>query len=158
MIIQLFTTVYADPEVRICNYCYYSFCIHISKYPMTCASHYAPFSFSCIDIQFHWLTENFTSSVYCYLVVNSHWDKFEDLYRVMIFSSGDRCWNGPDRSMKVKLRCGLTNEVTDVGEPSRCEYVALLSTPALCLEEKLQELEDKLDGMNREQPQEHDEL
>ncbi|XP_002523398.2 glucosidase 2 subunit beta [Ricinus communis] len=86
------------------------------------------------------------------------WDKFEDSHRVMIFSNGDRCWNGPDRSLKVKLRCGLKNEVTDVDEPSRCEYVALLSTPAFCLEEKLKELENKLDLMNKEQPQSHDEL
>lgn len=31
------------------------------------------------------------------------WDKFEDLYRMMVFSNGDKCWNGPDRSMKVLL-------------------------------------------------------
>ncbi|OWM89842.1 hypothetical protein CDL15_Pgr024591 [Punica granatum] len=49
------------------------------------------------------------------------WDKFENSYKVMIFANGDKCWNGPDRSLKVKLRCGLTNEVTDVDEPSRCE-------------------------------------
>ncbi|KAI5596396.1 hypothetical protein POPTR_003G223000v4 [Populus trichocarpa] len=86
------------------------------------------------------------------------WNEFEDSYRVMVFSNGDKCWNGPDRSMKVRLRCGLKNEVTDVDEPSRCEYVALLSTPALCIEEKLKELENKLDLMNKEQPQSHDEL
>ncbi|XP_028759729.1 glucosidase 2 subunit beta [Neltuma alba] len=86
------------------------------------------------------------------------WDKFEDSYRVMVFSNGDKCWNGPDRSLKVRLRCGLTNEITDVDEPSRCEYVAFLSTPALCREEKLKELQQKLDLMNKEQPQRHDEL
>lgn len=86
------------------------------------------------------------------------WDKFEDSYRVMVFSNGDKCWNGPDRSLKVRLRCGLKNEVADVDEPSRCEYVALLSTPALCLEEKLKELQHKLELMNKEQPQSHDEL
>ncbi|EOY31649.1 Calmodulin-binding protein isoform 1 [Theobroma cacao] len=86
------------------------------------------------------------------------WDKFEDLYRMMVFSNGDKCWNGPDRSMKVKLRCGLKNEITDVDEPSRCEYVALLSTPALCVEDKQRELQQKLDLMNKEQPREHDEL
>ncbi|RZC83335.1 hypothetical protein C5167_046123 [Papaver somniferum] len=87
-----------------------------------------------------------------------HWEKFEDSYRTMLFSNGDKCWNGPDRSLKVKLRCGLNNELTDVDEPSRCEYVAILSTPALCLEEKLKELQRKLDLMNMEQPQSHDEL
>ncbi|KAI6670753.1 hypothetical protein NL676_005638 [Syzygium grande] len=86
------------------------------------------------------------------------WDKFDNSYRVMIFSSGDKCWNGPDRSMKVKLRCGFKNEVTHVGEPSRCEYEALLSTPALCKEDKLKELQDKLDMMSRELMDGHDEL
>ncbi|CAK9158979.1 unnamed protein product [Ilex paraguariensis] len=87
-----------------------------------------------------------------------NWDKFDDSYRIMQFSNGDKCWNGPDRSLKVKLRCGLKNEVTDIDEPSRCEYLALLSTPALCLQEKLKELQDKLDLMNEQQPQGHDEL
>ncbi|KAL9659257.1 hypothetical protein QQ045_024062 [Rhodiola kirilowii] len=87
-----------------------------------------------------------------------NWDKFEDSYRTMLFSNGDKCWNGPDRSIKVRLRCGLSNEVTDVDEPSRCEYVAILSTPALCQEEKLKELQEKLDNLNKQQPQGHDEL
>ncbi|MED6183133.1 hypothetical protein PIB30_035265 [Stylosanthes scabra] len=86
------------------------------------------------------------------------WDKFEDSYKVMAFSNGDKCWNGPDRSMKVRMRCGLKNEITDVDEPSRCEYVALLSTPALCKEEKLKELQHKLDELNSQQPEKHDEL
>lgn len=86
------------------------------------------------------------------------WEKFEESYRVMVFSHGDKCWNGPDRSLKVRLRCGLKIELTDVDEPSRCEYIALLSTPALCLEEKLKELQQKLDLMNTNQPQNHDEL
>ncbi|XP_050940945.1 glucosidase 2 subunit beta isoform X1 [Cucumis melo] len=86
------------------------------------------------------------------------WDKFEDSYRVMIFSSGDKCWNGPDRSLKVKLRCGVKNGITDVDEPSRCEYVALLSTPAVCVEEKLQELKNKLDMLSKEEAEKHDEL
>ncbi|KAI3412389.1 uncharacterized protein J3R85_017426 [Psidium guajava] len=86
------------------------------------------------------------------------WDKFDDSYRVMIFSAGDKCWNGPDRSIKVKLRCGLENEVADVDEPSRCEYEALLSTPALCKEDELKELQDKLDTMSRELTEGHDEL
>ncbi|WJX44552.1 hypothetical protein P8452_31512 [Trifolium repens] len=86
------------------------------------------------------------------------WDKFEDSYKVMVFSNGDKCWNGPDRSLKVKLKCGLTNEITDVDEPSRCEYVALLATPALCQEEKLKELQHKLDLLNSEITESHDEL
>ncbi|CAI9768670.1 unnamed protein product [Fraxinus pennsylvanica] len=86
------------------------------------------------------------------------WEKFEESYGIMLFSNGDHCWNGPNRSLKVKMRCGLKNEVTDIGEPSRCEYVALLSTPAMCVEDKLKELEVKLETMNKKQPQGHDEL
>ncbi|KAJ8635151.1 hypothetical protein MRB53_009418 [Persea americana] len=86
------------------------------------------------------------------------WEKFEESYRIMQFSSGDKCWNGPDRSLKVRLRCGLKNELADVDEPSRCEYVAVLSTPALCLEERLKELHHKLDLMNTKEPKSHDEL
>lgn len=76
----------------------------------------------------------------------------------MVFSNGDRCWNGPDRSLKVRLRCGLKDELMDVDEPSRCEYVAILSTPALCVEERLKELQQKLEAMNASQPSVHDEL
>ncbi|KAK6232832.1 hypothetical protein SCA6_002905 [Theobroma cacao] len=87
-----------------------------------------------------------------------NWEKFGSSYRMMLFSNGDGCWNGPDRSLEVKLRCGLKTELTSVDEPSRCEYVALMYTPALCLEEKLKELKQKLESMNREQPWSHDEL
>ncbi|KAL0926910.1 hypothetical protein M5K25_003164 [Dendrobium thyrsiflorum] len=87
------------------------------------------------------------------------WDNFEESYRVMVFTNGEKCWNGPDRSLKVRLRCGLKNEISDVDEPSRCEYTALMSTPALCLEDKLKELEKKLEQMNTRKPQgHHDEL
>lgn len=85
------------------------------------------------------------------------WDKFEDSYRVMIFSNGDHCWNGPNRSLKVRLRCGLKNEVADVDEPSRCEYVAILSTPAMCVEDRLKELKQKLADMSASSTS-HDEL
>ncbi|XP_038988851.1 glucosidase 2 subunit beta-like isoform X2 [Phoenix dactylifera] len=87
-----------------------------------------------------------------------YWDKFEESYRVMLFSNGDRCWNGPDRTLKVRLRCGLKDELMDVDEPSRCEYVAILSTPGLCLEEKLKELQEKLEDVNASRPSIHDEL
>ncbi|KAF7029320.1 hypothetical protein CFC21_041108 [Triticum aestivum] len=85
------------------------------------------------------------------------WDKFEESYRMMHFSNGDKCWNGPDRSLKVRLRCGLSNELNGVDEPSRCEYVAVLSTPAMCVEEKLKELQQKLDAASSNLSS-HDEL
>ncbi|KAG0563408.1 hypothetical protein KC19_8G028600 [Ceratodon purpureus] len=74
-----------------------------------------------------------------------NWDGFKDNYTAMMFSGGDRCWNGPDRSLRVKLRCGVRTELRNVDEPSRCDYVAELVTPTFCLESKLQELQKKLD-------------
>ncbi|KAJ9179931.1 hypothetical protein P3X46_008242 [Hevea brasiliensis] len=86
------------------------------------------------------------------------WEKFENSYHIMLFSNGQGCWNGPNRSLKVKLRCGLKTELTDVDEPSRCEYVALMTTPILCLEGKLKELEHKLESLYEQQRDGHDEL
>ncbi|KAH7299731.1 hypothetical protein KP509_24G026500 [Ceratopteris richardii] len=83
------------------------------------------------------------------------WDGFKDDYKYMHFARGDRCWNGPDRSLRVKLRCGAKIELRDVDEPSRCEYVAELSTPALCLQERLIVLEQRLHGQVEDR---HDEL
>ncbi|KAL4578355.1 hypothetical protein LXL04_014477 [Taraxacum kok-saghyz] len=86
------------------------------------------------------------------------WEKFEESYKVMVFSNGDKCWNGPYRSLTVRLRCGSKVEVADIDEPSRCEYSALLTTPALCQEGRLKELQDKLEAVKLEIPQGHDEL
>lgn len=49
------------------------------------------------------------------------------------FEGGATCWNGPARSMEVTIRCGLNNQLTNVLEPSRCEYTAEFETPALCV-------------------------
>ncbi|KAG6531339.1 hypothetical protein ZIOFF_005144 [Zingiber officinale] len=57
------------------------------------------------------------------------WERFEESYSVMQFLNGDRCWNGPDRSLKIRLRCGLKDELMDVDEPSRCEYVTSYLKP-----------------------------
>ncbi|PPD90317.1 hypothetical protein GOBAR_DD12747 [Gossypium barbadense] len=98
------------------------------------------------------------------------WEKFGNSYRLMLFTNGEGCWNGPDRSLKVKLRCGLKTELTGVDEPSRCDqklchltllhgrYAALMYTPLLCLDEKLEEFKQKLESMNQEKPRSHDEL
>lgn len=42
----------------------------------------------------------------------SNWDGFKDNYTVMMFSSGDRCWNGPDRSLRVTFFSYL-NQIRD---------------------------------------------
>ena len=70
--------------------------------------------------------------------------------RTMVFSSGERCWNGPSRSITVYLRCGGENVLAEVEEPSRCEYAATLYTPAACDAEEVDALERELAEMEEE--------
>ncbi|KAK8545121.1 hypothetical protein V6N13_066428 [Hibiscus sabdariffa] len=117
-------------------YTFYGHCFEIkqNKLRTSCCSSLFGYPLLCnIDC----LIFPFVLSLTTYTFGFRSWDKFEDSYRMMVFSNGDGCWNGPDRSMKVKLRCGLKNEITNVDEPSRCEYVASLSTPAVCVKDKL---------------------
>lgn len=53
-------------------------------------------------------------------------------YMTMKFENGLACWNGPQRSTKVILSCGLENKVISVAEPNKCEYEMKFETPAVC--------------------------
>ncbi|ESO00891.1 hypothetical protein HELRODRAFT_82476, partial [Helobdella robusta] len=55
-------------------------------------------------------------------------------YSTMFFDRGQNCWNGPDRSTKVLIECGVTNDLTSASEPNRCEYQFTFNTPAACNE------------------------
>jgi protein kinase C substrate 80K-H len=62
-----------------------------------------------------------------------HWQGFEEGgFSVMKFVGGSTCWQGPARSMTVSVRCGAKDVLSQVQEPSRCEYTAVLETPAAC--------------------------
>lgn len=65
-----------------------------------------------------------------------NWDRWSgpdsDLYSQMSYTRGAQCWNGPTRSAKVNLKCGSTNQLTAVSEPSRCEYEFIFETPSAC--------------------------
>ncbi|KAM7436682.1 hypothetical protein ABFA07_013596 [Porites harrisoni] len=60
------------------------------------------------------------------------WTGDPNMYSQMKYSGGQSCWNGPSRSAMVNLRCGSTNELVQVTEPSRCEYLMEFKTPAAC--------------------------
>ncbi|KAL0230172.1 hypothetical protein PCE1_003734 [Barthelona sp. PCE] len=65
------------------------------------------------------------------------------------FINGQKCWGGPDRSLRVSLICGTHTEIVMADEESMCVYVMDVKTPAVCSTEQLSELEAQL-GFYRE--------
>ncbi|CAH2352814.1 putative glucosidase 2 subunit beta [[Candida] railenensis] len=59
---------------------------------------------------------------------------------VLVYNRGARCWNGPQRSAKVKLVCGEEPKLLSVSEPEKCEYHFELQTPIVCQELTEEEL------------------
>jgi len=62
------------------------------------------------------------------------WDGFHEDYSVIKFTNGDKCWNGPKRSLTLKVECGAEELLHSITEPSTCEYSAKFATPAACQE------------------------
>ncbi|KAG0047515.1 hypothetical protein BGZ83_007437 [Gryganskiella cystojenkinii] len=92
----------------------------------------------------------------------SHWVGND--YSVQMYSGGTKCWNGPDRSVKLVMSCGTVNEIISVTEPEKCEYVFKMQTPAVCAVLEDDETEDEaLEVVPEETPSQpqgktHDEL
>ncbi|XP_064079784.1 glucosidase 2 subunit beta-like isoform X1 [Macrobrachium nipponense] len=55
-----------------------------------------------------------------------------DRYSRMMYNNGQACWNGPTRSADVRLTCGTETKLMSVTEPNRCEYLFIMTTPAVC--------------------------
>ena len=60
--------------------------------------------------------------------------------------------------MQVSLKCGSSEKLTKVEEPSRCEYIATLATPAACTPSEAQAVQDQLAALNQELEGDHSEL
>ena len=56
----------------------------------------------------------------------------DDSNTVHIHNQGTKCWNGPERSVKAKIECGVKNEILEVTEPEKCEYHFKMTSPAVC--------------------------
>jgi protein kinase C substrate 80K-H len=56
-----------------------------------------------------------------------------EYYSKQVYSQGTRCWNGPQRNVKLDLTCGTENALLTVIELEKCEYLFTGTTPALCL-------------------------
>lgn len=65
-----------------------------------------------------------------------HWSRWSGpdsgKYSEMLYDNGQSCWNGPNRSTRVVIKCGSENKVEAASEPSRCEYMFVFSSPAAC--------------------------
>lgn len=60
--------------------------------------------------------------------------------------------------VQVSVACGSAEKLSKVQEPSRCEYVAELLTPAACTPESAQALQSKLTALDSDADDEHIEL
>ncbi|OQR83795.1 glucosidase 2 subunit beta [Achlya hypogyna] len=50
----------------------------------------------------------------------------------MAFEDGQKCWNGPHRSVQLILECGAEDKILSVDELSTCVYTIPFATPAAC--------------------------
>lgn len=57
--------------------------------------------------------------------------------RAQIFDSGEKCYEGPQRSTRLVFECDSEDRLLDVVEESRCKYVARFGTPASCSPEQV---------------------
>lgn len=53
-------------------------------------------------------------------------------YSKQVYANGAKCWNGPERSLHLDLKCGTKNEIYSMMEPEKCEYLMKMTTPAVC--------------------------
>ncbi|KAJ6543846.1 glucosidase II beta subunit-like-domain-containing protein [Mycena capillaripes] len=54
-------------------------------------------------------------------------------YEKQVYNKGTKCWNGPERSVILVLKCGTENTIHTVQELEKCEYQFTGTSPALCL-------------------------
>ena len=52
--------------------------------------------------------------------------------RVMKWINGQRCWNGPERSATVIVRCGAETKLQSAEEPDTCSYVLEMESHIAC--------------------------
>ena len=59
-------------------------------------------------------------------------NEFEGGNIYFYWKNGQKCWNGPQRRLKLRLLCGESVELRNLVEPSMCVYEGELVTPAVC--------------------------
>ncbi|KAG2388658.1 hypothetical protein C9374_000097 [Naegleria lovaniensis] len=69
---------------------------------------------------------------------------FNSATNVMTFEDGQHCWKVGARKAILKLKCGGTNKLVKVDEPSTCEYHLEMETPYACSFDLLKSKEAEL--------------
>ena len=65
-------------------------------------------------------------------------DKFEYVERdgvstrVLKWTNGQKCWNGPKRSATVEMTCGPETKLISANEPDTCRYVFEMECHLAC--------------------------
>lgn len=54
------------------------------------------------------------------------------------FKHGTRCWDGPERELKIVFKCDVDAQILDVIEPSKCVYQATVTAAGACTAEELE--------------------
>ncbi len=52
--------------------------------------------------------------------------------RVMKWTNGQKCWNGPERSASVIVRCGAETKLLSAEEPDTCSYLLEMESHIAC--------------------------
>ncbi|KAF0694700.1 Aste57867_14470 [Aphanomyces stellatus] len=68
------------------------------------------------------------------------WKQWDDDGSTMLFDDGERCWSGPNRSVRVVLECGAVDKILRVEELSTCTYTITMTTPAMCSQKLLEDM------------------
>jgi len=77
-------------------------------------------------------------------VVLGHWKEWEFENTVQVYDKGEKCWGGPERSITISVMCGEEDSISDVREPSKCEYSLIFMTPSSCTIETVADLQQEI--------------
>jgi len=72
------------------------------------------------------------------------WKSLDLNNSVQIYDKGDRCPGNIERSIRVHMRCGNEDELSDIREPNKCEYTMIFSTPSACTSEVIKNLKEEI--------------
>nr|CAG4717052.1 unnamed protein product [Naegleria fowleri] len=70
--------------------------------------------------------ENYSSTLL------GNFKEFNSATNIMTFEDGQHCWKVGARKAILKLKCGASNKLVKVDEPSTCEYHLEMETPYAC--------------------------